>query len=139
MDRFNLGVAFAVGVLAKGDLFAAELSAKLADYDPEDREQILQHCFRRGFLDEQRTARNFVSKHQGKKGPEWIRAKLCGRGAPEEVVDEALGAADFDAVSVLTQKFPQRMEPAKAARFLASRGFSEEAIANALASLQMTD
>lgn len=139
MDRFNLGVATAVGILAKGDLFAQELSVKLDEFGPEEREEILAHCLRRGFLDEGRTAQAFVRKHQGKRGPEWIRSTLSSRGAPDDVIELALSELDSNPELVLARKFPVGTSPAKAARFLASRGFSEEVIADVLENVQKTD
>jgi SOS response regulatory protein OraA/RecX len=82
---------------------------------------------------------NLVARWTGKRaaGAEKIRAELQKRGAPDELIEESLGAVTSEASHVsmldaLRAKFKPGDDRARAARFLLSRGFAEDEIESPL-------
>ena len=78
---------------------------------------------------------NLVARWTGKRaaGAKKIRAELQKRGAPDELIEESLGAVTSEASHVsmldaLRAKFKPGDDRARAARFLLSRGFAEDEI-----------
>lgn len=100
----------------------------------EDIDSALQRCRDLKYLDDAR-----VAKQRARDGLEegWVGdallGKLTARGLDERTATEAISAAreelgfvDRSAAMALLRK--RKLEGAKAARFLASRGFSEELV-----------
>lgn len=141
MSPLDAAVAEAVKVLGKRDRLRAEVARHLEakGFDPETVDLAIAHLARRKFLDDARVVADFVAAQKGRRahGPEWIRAKLLARGAGEEEIEAALSESvtEESAGDVLKVKFPHGGEPAKMARFLAGRGFTEDQIEAALASV----
>lgn len=85
-----------------------------------------------GFLDDQRVSLGVVRKRLGQGyGHLRVLDELRAKGAPDEVLSAVeSGLEDEVALArmALAKKFPNGGEPARVARFLAGRGFSEETI-----------
>ncbi len=130
----------AAQLLAARPHFRAELAAKLAqrDYPPEEVEEALDRLTAQGYLDDRRTARDFVVHRQerGGEGRLRLRAELERRGAPDEAVEEALAELtpedDLPAAREAARRWAERRsraeDPAALARHLARKGFSRRAI-----------
>lgn len=84
-------------------------------------------------IDDARVARDFVAARSGKRalGDHRLRQELVKRGLPEESLDGASSEAER-IEDLLRSKFTPEGNRAKAARFLYSRGFAEDAIESAL-------
>lgn len=144
MSPLDAAVAEAVKVLERRDRLRAEVTRHLTTkgFDEETVELAIAHLIRRKFLDDARVIEAFVAAQKGRRahGPEWIRAKLLARGAEEAEIEAALAESvtEETVFDVLKVKFPHGGEPAKMARFLAGRGFTEDQIEAALASFGLS-
>jgi regulatory protein len=120
----------ALRTLRHRDRSAAELDARLAQrgIGESDREQALETLERIGYVDDERFARTRAQQLAARgSGDALIRHDLEGRGLEEEHVESALAALEPErerAVRILERRGPG----AKTARYLASRGFSPDAL-----------
>lgn len=127
--------------LADRDRFSPELRAWLMGKGVSEQvaEAVLDHLRKRRFLDDDRAAEAIVRHAAGKraKGRERLRAELLRMGADAETADRALESRTEEAelLEALEALRARRFGPgerARAARFLAGRGFGEETIRAAL-------
>lgn len=127
----------AVRLLAARPHFRAELEAKLAQrrYPEEEIAAALDRLAAEGYLDDLRTACDFVAHRleQKMEGRLRLKAELVRRGAPEEAVAAALAEVpedDLEAAREAAEKWARghRPDPAALARHLARKGFSRRAI-----------
>ncbi|MCX7800545.1 MAG: RecX family transcriptional regulator [Fimbriimonadales bacterium] len=127
--------------LAARDRFAPELRAWLVGKGVSEQvaDAVLDHLRRRRFVDDDRAAEGVVRAASGKraKGRERLRADLLRRGADADTADRALGGRtdEEELQTALGCLEARRFGPgdrAKAARFLAGRGFEEETIRRAI-------
>ncbi|HEX4051289.1 MAG TPA: regulatory protein RecX [Steroidobacteraceae bacterium] len=133
--------------LARRDHCGAELAARLErrGFGAALIEQALQSLRERGYLDDERYAREFVRLHAGRgQGPLRIRYELVGLGLSAKLAESALqqhaeeqGGWGALAWRVRQRRFgegwpAERPERARQARFLQSRGFSPDHIRTAL-------
>lgn len=121
---------------------------ELRGYAPEERAQAIARLEGFGYLDDERFAREraLTLLREGRHGETAVREKLLAHGlSPERVdaaVDEARRELAFDPAAaarallqrrgLLGTRDPKRV--ARAARLLATRGFSSEVIAALLPS-----
>lgn len=139
-DEFEAALATALRRLEASDRFESEVRRALSRHRAETVEQVLDYLRRNRLLNDERTAQNLLDLNQGRRavGAEGLRATLERRGAPDEIVEEAVAASASDdpqrARELLLTKFASRdpKEMAKAGRFLYSRGFEEDLIRTAL-------
>lgn len=116
--------------LGQRELFTLELQerlrAKIADEDIIA--QVVEHLSKKKLLDDRRAAEAVIRRYSGRRavGRERLEQILRGRGAPEEVMDVIPREENVEVL--VREKFPQGAAASKIARFLASRGFSEDAI-----------
>ena len=130
----------AVQLLAARPHFRAELARKLAQrgFPPEEVDEALDRLTGQGYLDDRRTARDFVAHRQERSGEGRLRlrAELERRGAPEEAVEAALAELvpedDLPAAREAAQRWQgrgsRRDDPAALARHLERKGYSRRAI-----------
>lgn len=139
VDTMCLEAAFRF--LSGRDRFVAEIRQTLEKqgFGPEDIEAVIRHLIRRKLVDDRRSTQNLVAHRSGKRaaGVEKLRAELERRGAPEEIIEECLGALSPDEqrkamIAALSGKFRATDDRARAARFLLSRGFAEDDLEGAL-------
>lgn len=134
----------AVRLLARREYSTKDLKRKLTGKGHADDavERVVGKLADKKLVSDERFATNYVTYH-GKRGhgPLRIRAELRQQGTPEETIDTALAAAEFEwdavAAGVRRRKFGDAppgslAERAKQARFLQYRGFSGEQIRIAL-------
>lgn len=134
----------AVRLLARREHSAKDLKRKLTGkgHAGDAVERVVGKLADKKLVSDERFATNYVAYH-GRRGhgPIRIRAELRQQGAPEEMIDAALAAAEFQwdeiAAKVRRRKFgvgpPGGLaERAKQSRFLQYRGFSGEQIRSAL-------
>ena len=128
-------IEIAVRALRFRDRTVAELEARLAERGVGDAERTdaIETLVRAGFLDDWRvaTARAAVLAERG-AGDALIRADLSERGVGAELVDEALGALEDESVRA-ERVLVRRGRSPKTMRYLASRGFDEETLADLVA------
>lgn len=120
-----------------------ELERKLAPFEevPGELAKALDELNLKGFISEQRVIESVVHRRAAKLGVSRIKQELQSKGLDREAVSEALvGLKDTEvarAREVWQRKFGEPALDAKASakqmRFLASRGFSGEAIRKAMA------
>jgi regulatory protein len=130
----------AVQLLAARPHFRAELAGKLAQrgFPPEEIDEALDRLTAQGYLDERRTARDFVAHRQERSGEGRFRlqAELARRGAPQEAIEEALAELvpedDLPAAREAAQRWAaqrsRRDDPGALARHLERKGYSRRAI-----------
>jgi regulatory protein len=128
----------ALRLLAVRPHFRRELALKLArrEFSREEIDEALDRLAAEGYLDDRRTARDFVAHRQEKGGEGWLRlkAELVKRGAAAEAVEEALAGIsaedDLDAARDAAARWSRsgREDAAALARHLGRKGFSRRAI-----------
>ena len=121
----------ALAMLRRRDYFRDELrTALLAKSCTEaDVDRTLAWLDARGLLQDVRTVSNYVEKRSGFAIAR-LREELEMRGVPLEIIDHALATEnDAERAEAALAEKPQAVRsPERAARFLASRGFSAETI-----------
>lgn len=131
----------AASELARRDLTAAELHARLeaAGSSPEDASWACEWLAGRGVLDDSRVAGREAEVGARRRG--WgrarIEARLDLRGVAKEDAEQAVAWLDEPTEAALAQaalarRLGPKLTAAGAARFLAGRGFGEEAVRRAL-------
>lgn len=131
-------LALALEFLRVRERFEAEIRAHLASKGVDvGVDETLAHLRQRKLVDDRRLIQNLIERNSGKRtvGIEKLRAELTRRGAPEAEVDSQianLGEQNECIDALLDKKLRPGDNRAKAGRFLFSRGFSEEAIEDAL-------
>lgn len=142
MDEFNEAVGIGLRLLHTRDRFPEEVRlALLAKGISEDTaEQAVAHLVKKGLLSETRAVDSKLCSLSGKraKGDHAIMAELERLGASQEAIVNTMDASGDErerARQLLAAKFGSPPSLPKAARFLNSRGFSEETISSVLEDL----
>ena len=140
-------VAIATAWLARRDHCGAELAGRLGrrGFGTALIEQAVEALRERGYLDDERYAREFVRVHAARgQGPLRIRYELVGLGLSALLAESALQqhAEEQGSWAAIARRVRQRrfgadwpaeqLERARQARFLQSRGFSPDHIRTAL-------
>jgi regulatory protein len=138
----RLAMLFALNLIHQRDHTTIELTEKLGSkFSPDDVSFVLQFATQHHLIDENRTANMSVRRNVGRRavGDQLLREKLRGKGVPEDLIEEAFRNAESTEIDrakeVLDSKFPQGATRAKAARYLGSRGFSEDTIESILGNM----
>jgi len=128
----------ALRLLAGREHSRAELERKLAPHEAEPGElaRALDELQAKGFINEQRVVESVLYRRASRLGASRVKQELQAKGLPAEAVAQAvagLQATEVDrAREVWRKKFGEPAADAagraKQMRFLASRGFSPEAI-----------
>jgi len=128
----------ALRLLAGREHSRAELERKLAPHEaePGDLARALDELQAKGFINEQRVVESVLYRRASRLGASRVKQELQAKGLPAEAVAQAvagLQATEVDrAREVWRKKFGEPAADAagraKQMRFLASRGFSPEAI-----------
>ena len=120
----------AIRALRFRDRTAAELEARLEQrgVGEAEREQALETLERIGYVDDERFARLRADQLADRgSGDALIRDDLERRGVAAEVVELAIGALEVERERA-ARIAERRGRSVKTARYLASRGFGEEAL-----------
>jgi regulatory protein len=120
----------ALRALRSRDRSAAELQARLEQrgVGETERERALETLERIGYVDDERFARTRAEQLAERgSGDALIRDDLERRGLAADVVELALGALEPERERA-ARIAAQRGRSVKTARYLASRGFGEEAL-----------
>lgn len=136
---------YAYWLLSRRDYARAELVERLQrkPVAPEVRDAVLARLDELDYLDDARFARGFVRARSADKGRWALRRELARRGVPEAVAEEALEGLDDAhqeaAARAVLRKHAWRFasadadrDRARAAAFLARRGFPPDAARAAL-------
>lgn len=125
----------ALKALVKRDYLVAELRSLLVQkgYSDEQADGALDQISRWGFLDEPRHATQIAQTRQRRYGRERILAELEAKGATDVAIQAVMELLpeenEFErARTLVVAKGFTRSDRVKAARFLATRGFSQEVI-----------
>lgn len=135
----------AARLLERRDASVAELRRHLESNDLDEQAvgEALDWLQGNGYLDDRLVAERATEKALNRRG--WGRLRVEAKLQEMQVAPEAKSAAlaDLDeetectlATLALTKRFKGEVEATKAARFLAGRGFTEEAIRRALGATQ---
>jgi SOS response regulatory protein OraA/RecX len=136
-DRFNEAYAVALNYLKARDRLESEILKTLeAKGYGEEAPEVLDRLRKQGVANDRRVAEAIIRGREGRKaiGADLLRHKLLEKGVPADLVEELLPEQDESesAYLALVAKHGTEVPRARAGRFLASRGFSEEAIESAL-------
>jgi regulatory protein len=108
-------VGAALKALARRDFFQRELAGRLLakGFSEEEVERALARCGELGYLDDEGLARRFVEQRAVAKGwgPARLRAELRRRGAPRQVVEDAVAEASAlvpEALAVALERIERR-------------------------------
>jgi regulatory protein len=137
----------ALRLLSGSEHSRAELQRRLATFEtaPGELGHILDELEGKGFISEQRVVESVVNRRSAKLGTARIRQELQSRGLDQEMVNDAvagLRSTEMERASEVWRKKFGAIDPEAAAspaqrnkqmRFLASRGFSGDAIRRVLA------
>lgn len=129
----------ATDLLARRPHFRRQLADKLLrrGYEEAEVDEALARLERYGYLDDPRTAVDFVASRlsRGPMGRRRLEAELVRRGAPREAIDAALAELPDDDLPAARQAARawrrgrgRGRPPAALARFLNRKGFSQSAI-----------
>lgn len=134
-DEFDDALQIALKKLKASDRFESEVRAALSGHADAVIDRVVHHLRDRGILDDRRTAEQVMRKYGGARS--LGRAALAERlqHAPREVAEEVLPASEDERLrlwELLVRRYRPTDPPMKAARFLASRGFSEDDIESAV-------
>jgi SOS response regulatory protein OraA/RecX len=138
-ELYRAALDVALKKIKTKDRFEAEVRLFLAEFPTTVSDRAISFLKDRRIIDDTKTTSSLIERYSGKRaiGLEKLRAELQERGAPEETINAVLGELLLEERQrmndALTAKFsPESGSRAKAARFLYSRGFSEEEIEGAL-------
>ncbi len=125
----------ALKMLKRQDLTIQEVKTRLeCNFDPGQVHQTIFFLTENRLLDDLRYARNAIERNEGKRaiGDQALRDKLESRGVPVEVIHDLMTEGDQDelnrALILVESKFSGSNSPGRVARFLSSRGFSDDTI-----------
>ncbi|HUQ23641.1 MAG TPA: RecX family transcriptional regulator [Gaiellaceae bacterium] len=123
-------LALAIRALRFRDRTAAELEARLEQrgVGQAEREQALETLERIGYVNDERLARQRAEQLADRgSGDALIRDDLERRGIPDDVIELAIEALEPERVRA-ARVAELRGRSVKTARYLASRGFREDAL-----------
>jgi regulatory protein len=132
----------ALRLLGSREHSRAELERKLAprEEEPGQLRRVLDELQAKGFINEQRVLESVLHRRSAALGAARIRQELQGKGLEVDKIAEAVASLQATEVErarqVWRKKFgvtaSDRTERGRQARFLASRGFSPDAVLRAL-------
>ncbi len=130
--------ARALNALARREYSRKELQAKLQPFaeNPDELDALLDELEKRGWLSEARFVEQLTTTRRRKFGAARIVHELRAKGVSDDAICAAqtqLKAGEVEAARIVWKKkfgkLPRSLnERGKQARFLASRGFSAEAV-----------
>ena len=135
----------AIAIAMKSLVRRARLSGEIAQnllakgFSAAEAEAVLAFLAQNGLVDDEKTIQAHVGARSGRRavGADKLRAELLRRGATEGQVEGSLDLrTENDEVAAMLAALEGRRwkeeERSRAGRFLASRGFHEDLIPNAL-------
>ncbi len=132
----------ALRMLKRQDLTVLELTSRLeCNFEPDLVADTVEFLTTNRLLDDLRYARNAIERNEGRRavGDQALRDKLESRGVPDQVISELMSEVDHDELAraqvLVSAKFSGSQSPGRIARFLASRGFSDETVESILQGL----
>jgi regulatory protein len=131
--RRHEAMAKAAGVIRRRDVSTAELTTRLerAQVDPATRSEVVERLSASGAVDDARFAEQRArSLAERNAGDLLIRHDLSNRGISREVVEAAIESLEpeTDRARIVVER---RGTGPKTARYLAGKGFSEDAVESA--------
>ena len=126
-------------MLKRQDLTIQDVTSRLeCSFESDVVAETVEFLTTNRLLDDLRFARHAIERNDGKRaiGDQALRDKLESRGVPVEVIDELMVEVDQDDLSrarvLVDAKFSGSQSPGRVARFLSSRGFSDDTIESIL-------
>lgn len=136
----------ALKMLNRQDLTIQEVKIRLeCNFEPNLVEQVICFLTENRLLDDMRYARNAIERNEGRRavGDLALRDKLESRGVPPKVIQDLMSEVNQDelgrALVLIEAKFSGSHSPGRVARFLSSRGFSDETIETVLERIPMPE
>jgi len=139
--RVREALGLAMKRIAQRDRLSFELSRELEakGYGEAEVGEVLEFLTSRRLVDDEKTIQSLIERRTGRRaaGKEKIRAELQKLGVPDEKIEPFLSSVgDDDELERMNQALNSRSWSSKdrvrAARFLVSRGFSEDLLDTAL-------
>jgi SOS response regulatory protein OraA/RecX len=122
-------------MLARKDHSESQLRSDLSEYiDAASIEECIEFLVSHRLIDDFRLARHQVEMNRGRnaKGDAAVRFKLVSRGFSENLVEDVLsefGGSELErAKELVAGRFGEEYDRIKVARFLNSRGYTQETI-----------
>jgi regulatory protein len=146
-DPYRVAMARAGRLLTTRPRTEQELSQRLgsAGFEPQVIEQVTHRLRELRLVNDADFARQFVAERGDRKGRLALMAELEAKGVAREIAEEVLGETYEDeagAATALAERrlrglldLPLETQAARLYRFLAGRGFSEEAAEQAVSAV----
>lgn len=132
--EFDRALGAALGRLKARERFSGEMRAWLLakGYEQVAVDQVLEHLIRRNLLSDERATEALSRRRSGKRavGLDRLKAEIAAKGGAPESLPE--GADETERALEALGARRSWKSAAQAARFLAGRGFDEEAIRQAI-------
>lgn len=150
MHDYEKLMAYALRIISKKRYTHAEMLNKLKMFSKKrglaenEIDRVIQRLFELKYLDDKKYAEDFIADRLRFKptGKFFLKEKLKLKGVSKETIDSVLGGVDLDEFNLAVEavnkgarrwdKYPLQKQKEKAFRFLASRGFSSDAIYKAI-------
>ncbi len=135
-NDFKKAVGIALKLLSRSDKTILQIRQKLAEFDEETVNDVIEYLKKKKFIDDERFAEQYYQNRKKKKwGSLKIRLSLKNLGILDEIIDFTM--KDIDSYErktalELLKKRKKTDDRNKNIRFLLSRGFSYESIMNIL-------
>ena len=137
--KLHASLLSALRMLKRQDLTIQDVTSRLeCSFENDVVAETVEFLTTNRLLDDLRFARHAIERNDGKRaiGDQALRDKLESRGVPVEVIDELMVEVDQDELSrarvLVDAKFSGSQSPGRVARFLSSRGFSDDTIESIL-------
>ena len=138
MDKeFETALAIALKKMRNAECFEAEIREQLVAYPATTVDEVVTHLRQKSLLNDMRAAETVVRYRSGKRlvSNRALSDQLSDRGASFEIIEQVLPRPEEEMVhlgELLASRYQPSDHPAKAGRFLFSRGFSDDQIETAL-------
>jgi len=134
---YKAALGLALRRIETSDRFESEVRDALRRYSPDIVDRVVAYLHEKRFLNDSRTLDQAVERNAGRRalGDALLKERLVRRGADEAMVEARLAETGSEAERIdalLAAKYQPHDDPARAGRFLYGRGFSEDAIREAL-------
>jgi len=126
----------ALKLLRRRDYTQRQLEEKLESKFGQVPQEVIHQLLQKRFLNDDRYAENFVSKH-AENHPDWVRRALDEAGVAPDIIETAVAACDWPSLPAVLQAKMQswrlrppleRQDVARLFRLLSRLGYPEENI-----------
>jgi regulatory protein len=133
LGDYDAALALALKRIHAAERSEAEVRVLLGEFGEETVERVVSFLKERRIIHDPRFAQQFAEMHSGKRamGDRRLRDELSRRGIDDTIIDSVLQETENERErirAILKAKYKPGDSPAKAGRYLYSKGFDEDAI-----------